>query len=231
MRTTLTALALVLALGCSSEEPRAQTQPEPKPRPTPPPASSDEGRIVIKGAKSEKTDDKGPSPEDQVRIAQLEASAHASQGKHESGEPVKFARIPNAGPNGRRVSWTESANEAATSARNDHKLVLAAFLSSDSSADAKKLKSEVFDTVDFQEWANTNAVLLLVDFPKEKPQSDELKAQNRNLADQLKIQVTQPTVVFIDPEGKVVDAIVGYSSGAGVKAWLKAAQSIVDRYR
>ena len=46
-----------------------------------------------------------------------------------------------------------------------------------------KLEKEVFSQKDFKTWAEKNLVCVLVDFPQQKSQSREVKAQNEKLAE------------------------------------------------
>jgi thioredoxin-related protein len=53
-------------------------------------------------------------------------------------------------------------------------------------------------------------VLVEVDFPKDKPQTEELKAANDALAKKFDIE-GYPTVIVLDGEGKQLSKKVGYS--------------------
>src|SRR5262245_58168640 len=79
--------------------------------------------------------------------------------------------------------WGTDLAKALETAGKEKKVVLAAFVSSDGdkSGWCKKLKAEIFDTKEFQEWAKKGVVLLEVDFSREKKQSDDVKKQNKEL--------------------------------------------------
>ncbi len=87
------------------------------------------------------------------------------------------------------------------------------------------MHEEVFSTKEFATWAGKNVVLLEVDFPQNKKQSDERKAQNKELQATYKIE-GYPTIVFLDAEGKEVGRS-GYAPG-GPKAWIKEAEAAMN---
>ncbi len=189
--------------------------------------SSDDGGVVIKGKASPKEDRPAParSAEEEERIKKLQASAHASQGRGTGGKPVPFKK---AGKARGSSEWTESLADAVGRAKSEHRLVLAFFTGSDWCGWCKKLVAEVFSTGEFKDWAAENVVLLEVDFPKEKPQTDELKAQNAQMAKNAGIR-GYPTVLFFDEAGKSYGSL-GYMEG-GPSAWTAKAQAIVDTYK
>ena len=94
------------------------------------------------------------------------------------------------------------------------------FTGSDWCGWCKKLKAEVFDMPQFATWAGKRMVLLEVDFPERKPQSDAEKEQNQKLMTQYNIE-GYPTIVVTDPSGKEL-ARIGYAEG-GADVWTKAA--------
>ena len=60
--------------------------------------------------------------------------------------------------------------------------------------------------------AKKNLVLLEVDFPRMKKQSDKQKAANRKLAEQYGIEGF-PTIVLLDPGGKTLGSSVTCRAG------------------
>lgn len=121
--------------------------------------------------------------------------------------------------------WLDSYDKAVERAKAEKRLVLADFTGSDWCGWCMKLKKEVFDTPEFQEWAGKNVVLLEVDFPQQKEQPAALKAQNEKLQEKYGIQ-GYPTILFLDADGKKVGQL-GYRAG-GAKAWTAEAQKVVD---
>ena len=81
-----------------------------------------------------------------------------------------------------------------------------------------KLNKEVFDTKEFKDYADKNLVLVEVDFPRKKEQSEELKKANQALQKKYKIK-GYPTIIVLDGDGKQVGE-AGYMKG-GPKAFIK----------
>jgi len=122
--------------------------------------------------------------------------------------------------------WLTDMKEAMARARKEKKPILADFTGSDWCGWCKKLKNEVFDTREFKEWAEKNVILLELDYPHEKPQSDELRRQNEQLKAKYRIR-GYPTILFLDARGKVIGQS-GYLPG-GPKAWLKDAEETIGK--
>ncbi len=90
------------------------------------------------------------------------------------------------------------------------------------------MHAEVFGTKEFLDWAKKNVVLLEVDFPKQKKQSDEVKKQNQQLLEKhKKIVEGYPTILFFDAKGEVLGQM-GYQQGGPAK-WIKDADKIVAK--
>jgi protein disulfide-isomerase len=90
------------------------------------------------------------------------------------------------------------------------------------------LHAEVFGTKEFQDWAKKNVVLLTVDFPHEKKQTDEVKKQNQQLQQKYKKEVQgYPTILFLDAKGEVLGQM-GYQEG-GPSKWTKDADKLVAK--
>lgn len=110
-----------------------------------------------------------------------------------------------------KAHWLTSFAEAKVEAAKRNVPILADFSGSDWCGWCMKLDKEVFSTPAFAKYAAGNLVLLLVDFPEEKPQTDEVKKQNSALSDQFAIKGF-PTVLLLDAEGKLL-ARTGYLRG------------------
>lgn len=121
--------------------------------------------------------------------------------------------------------WLESFDKAAAAARSSGHPILADFTGSDWCGWCIKLRQEVFDTQQFKDWAAKTVVLLEVDFPRGKPQSDEVKAANQKLQAKYGIE-GYPTIVFLDADGNKLGES-GYKPG-GPSAWIPDAQAILD---
>lgn len=121
--------------------------------------------------------------------------------------------------------WNTSYLTAVRLARQSRKPILTWFTGSDWCTWCKRLEAEVFDTTQFKQWARKNVVLLLLDFPRRKSQSDEIKRQNENLLKKYRVQGF-PTVLFITSQAEELGR-TGYLSG-GPDNWISTAQSIID---
>jgi protein disulfide-isomerase len=122
------------------------------------------------------------------------------------------------------ATWTTDYQAALAAAKKSGHPILADFTGSDWCGWCKKLKAEVFDTAEFKTWAAAHVVLLEVDFPRAKAQSDAEKKQNQQLQQKFGIQ-GYPTIVFIDDKGAQVGQ-TGYVEG-GPKAWIASAEQAV----
>src|SRR5580704_19587868 len=84
--------------------------------------------------------------------------------------------------------WLTDMPKALKEAQAEHKIVLADFTGSDWCVWCKKLDNDTFSKPEFAEYAKKNLVLVLLDYPNKKPQSDELKAANAALSSKYAIQ-------------------------------------------
>jgi len=73
------------------------------------------------------------------------------------------------------------------------------------------LDREVFSKPQFKEYASKNLVLVEVDFPKMKPMSEAMRAQNVQLAQRYQVQGF-PTIIVLNGDGRVVGEL-GYTQG------------------
>ena len=110
------------------------------------------------------------------------------------------------------ATWTTSVPEAKAKAEKEGKLILLHFTGSDWCPWCKKLDAEVFSKPEFSEYAKKNLVLVKVDFPHHISQSEDLVKANKELKSDYKI-TGFPTLVLINPDGKVVWKQVGYAEG------------------
>ncbi len=137
---------------------------------------------------------------------------------------VAFAAKKDAGSG--EAKWTDNLKEAIAVSKKTGKPILADFTGSDWCGWCIKLDKEVFSTPEFAKWADENVVLLVVDFPNSKPQSQQVKEQNQKLKEQFKIRGF-PTVVFMTAKGEELGRS-GYQRG-GPEKWTKSVQEIVDK--
>jgi protein disulfide-isomerase len=116
------------------------------------------------------------------------------------------------GPALAEANWLTDYEAAKAKAKSDHKLVLLNFTGSDWCGYCKHMQAEIFSKAQFQDYAAKNLVLVELDFPRFKPQSDALRKQNMKLASDYDIQAF-PTLIVLSPEGKPVANIMGYVEG------------------
>jgi|SRR5580704_12062751 thioredoxin-related protein len=109
------------------------------------------------------------------------------------------------------LNWQTDLPKAQEQAKKEGKLILMDFTGSDWCPWCIKLHNEVFSKPEFADYAKKNLVLVIVDFPRTKPQSDELKKANDALQRKFKIE-GYPTVIVTDAAGKKVGDL-GYEPG------------------
>jgi thioredoxin-related protein len=111
--------------------------------------------------------------------------------------------MPQSIAEGVKPGWLTDYKKALETARTEKKAVLMDFTGSDWCVWCRKLKKEVFDTPQFAQYAKTHLVLLEIDPPQSKPQSDELRKQNAELQQRFGIEGF-PTFIILTPEGKLL---------------------------
>jgi thioredoxin-related protein len=133
--------------------------------------------------------------------------------------------------------WMTSVDEAYKISKKTKKPILADFTGSDWCGWCHKLSKEVFNTPEFKTWSDKNVVLLELDFPRTKTQTEELKAQNNSLMQFFKVQGFPTIHVFnlkqdkktkkydIDPIGGT-----GYMPG-GPAAFTAAIDGMIVKYK
>lgn len=111
--------------------------------------------------------------------------------------------------------WETDMEVAKKRAKDENKKILADFTGSDWCGWCIKLKKEVFDKPEFQEYAKKHLVMLEVDFPRQKKLPAIEKEQNEKLSTQFKVE-GYPTIILMDATGKEV-ARTGYQEGGPEK--------------
>ena len=124
--------------------------------------------------------------------------------------------------------WQTDFKAAQAKAKQEKKYLLVDFTGSDWCGWCIKLHNEVFDKEPFKAEAPKQFVLVELDFPHEKEQSDELKKQNKELSEKYNIEGF-PTVLLLDAEGQVI-ARTGYREG-GPEDYLKQLAEFPKIYR
>jgi len=108
--------------------------------------------------------------------------------------------------------WSDNFQDSLAKAKTEKKLLLAEFTGSDWCPPCKKQAAEVFSQQEFKDYAAKKLVLVELDYPRSKPISDTVKAQNQDLKTKYAIR-GYPTVIVFDGEGKELARWVGYGGG------------------
>lgn len=107
--------------------------------------------------------------------------------------------------------WETDLEVAKKRAKDEHKDILADFTGSDWCGWCIKLKKEVFDQPEFQEYAKKNLIMLELDFPHKKKLPAKEKEQNEKLSQEFNVDGF-PTVLLMNARGKEI-ARTGYQEG------------------
>jgi protein disulfide-isomerase len=116
------------------------------------------------------------------------------------------------------AEWATDLNKALAQAKAENKTVLVDFTGSDWCGFCIKLHKDVFQTRQFTDYAKKNLVLVEIDFPRAKAQSEAVKRTNQQLQDKFKVEGF-PTVILLNGQGKEIGRETGYD-GEGQKSYL-----------
>ena len=122
--------------------------------------------------------------------------------------------------------WSTDVPAALEQAQSQEKDLLIDFTGSDWCGWCMKLDEEVFSQEAFKNQVPDHFVLVELDFPQSKPQSDELKAQNQEWAGKLGVQGF-PTIALVDSAGRPY-AMTGYQQG-GAEAYVEHLDELRQR--
>lgn len=115
--------------------------------------------------------------------------------------------------------WTTDYKAALKKAAAEKRMVLLEFTGSDWCPPCKLQNREVFDTPEFAEFAQSKLVPVKLDFPRNIPQTEELRASNRELAEKFSVGGF-PTLILLDSKGGELARVEGYPGG-GVEAFIE----------
>ncbi len=127
--------------------------------------------------------------------------------------------------NASEKDWNNDLDLALKKAQKSKKAVLVDFTGSDWCTWCIRLHEEVFAKPEFNKWAKNNLELVVLDFPQNKPQNEDLKKKNHELAEIYGVRGF-PTVLILDSNGKLIGR-TGYLAG-GVKSYIKHLQTIIS---
>jgi thioredoxin-related protein len=115
------------------------------------------------------------------------------------------------------LKWMTDLPQAQAKAKAEKKLVMLDFTGSDWCGWCIKLNKEVFSKPEFEEYARKNLVLVEVDFPRNKQQTEEMKQANQKLQEKYGIR-GYPTIIVLNSDGGKAGEL-GYMPG-GPKAFI-----------
>ena len=122
-----------------------------------------------------------------------------------------------------KAPWLTNYAEGRAQARAENKTLLITFTGSDWCPPCIMLRRQVFSQPEFADYAAKHLVLLEVDFPHAKAQSNAQKVANQKLADQFGIYGL-PTIVVLDSSGKKIGQL-GYMQG-GPRVFIAALEKL-----
>jgi protein disulfide-isomerase len=124
----------------------------------------------------------------------------------------------------RGSDWQTDYGQALANAKAARKCVLLDFTGSDWCGPCIEMEKVVFSQAAFLNFAKENLVLVVVDYPRRKVLPEEVTKQNEILLHQYGVdQSGYPTVILLDPDGKVLGQLEGYGGErpADVIAWVE----------
>ena len=121
--------------------------------------------------------------------------------------------------------WGTDWEAAKAQAQKEKKPILINFTGTDWCGWCIRLDKEVFSKEDFKKYAKEHLVLMEVDFPRKKEQSAELKAQNKKLDKEYKVE-GYPTIYLLDSKGEKISGDIGYREG-GAAEYVKHLKSLL----
>jgi protein disulfide-isomerase len=152
-----------------------------------------------------------------VAVQQKQAAANSQYYSLITGQPT--AQPPDetrkqsaADEQASGLPWGTDLPGALNQARSDNKMVLLDFTGSDWCPWCIKFDHDVLSTGEFANYAKTKLVLVQLDFPRTKPQSDDLKQANAALAKKFNVN-GYPTYILLNPSGDELGRQVGYREG------------------
>jgi protein disulfide-isomerase len=124
----------------------------------------------------------------------------------------------------RGSEWQTDYEQALATAKAANKCVLLDFTGSDWCGPCIEMKKVVFSKAAFLNYAKNNLVLVEIDYPKLKALPEKVTKQNERLLHQYGIDKSgYPTVILLNPHGKVLGELEGYSGErpADIISWVE----------
>ena len=131
-----------------------------------------------------------------------------------------------------KLNWHTDLNKAVNISINENKPIMLFFTGSDWCGWCIRLKKEVFNYPEFENWSNDNVVLVELDFPRRKSIDQKILNQNRELARIFGVS-GYPTVWFVNPQKVDTNKLnfiklgkLGYLAG-GTNKWISTAEKFL----
>lgn len=123
---------------------------------------------------------------------------------------LSLAQTANCGTKGQKTGnilprIEKSYDTALSAAKKDRKYVFLLFSGLDWCPPCKRLHSQIVNTEEFAEYADKNLHVVIVDVPKNGSPKNK---NHRKLLQEYSVR-SFPTLLIIDPNGEVVDTMVG----------------------
>jgi protein disulfide-isomerase len=122
--------------------------------------------------------------------------------------------------------WGDNFEAAKKQARSSGRPILADFTGSDWCGWCIKLDKEVFQQKAFQQYARSNLVLFVADYPRRKQLPTSVARQNEALMEKYQVQGF-PTIFLLDADGKILGRS-GYLPG-GAAAYVPHLQELLEK--
>lgn len=152
---------------------------------------------------------------DQVVIVRANGSSVKVPLAKLTDEDKKYAAEQAALKADAAFKWETDMDVAKKRAKDENKKILVDFTGSDWCGWCIKLKKEVFDKPEFQEYAKKHLVLLELDFPRKKKLPAKEAEKNEKLSEEFKVEGF-PTIILMDAQGKEIGR-TGYQEGGPAK--------------
>jgi len=148
--------------------------------------------------------------------------------KHYLSFVLCFLVLGNVNAQSINLPWATNYDEAMTTASDDRPLLIS-FAGSDWCKPCIMLTREIFETEEFQSYAQDNLVLVLADFPRLKKNklSEEQTMANEKLAKMYNQEGSFPLVVLVDKDEKIIGKL-GYLPG-GPGKFIDKVESLVKK--
>jgi len=117
-----------------------------------------------------------------------------------------------------KTEWLTDYAKAQAQAKKENKAILMDFTGSDWCPPCQQIKKTVFSASEFAKFATQNLVLVEVDFPENKEQTETLKKANAELEKKFNVD-GYPTLIVVDASDKELFREVGYD-GSSAKEYV-----------